>query len=241
MNSNKSKHQAYIHDLHHLVHLTIGLYPALYYPIYSRKYPANTFAVTKNTEICIEGFPRCANTYSACAFKLVNRDVKLGHHHHVPAQIFKSVSMGIPTVVVIRNPEDAVASLLVLKNSIKADIYVKAYIKFYNSIMSLLDKVIVADFSQTTGNFNQIIEAVNKKFNTNFNLIDNLENRKEEIYKILNDFNGKFEKRDIKRHYIPNEEKAKFKKEVIKYVKESKLLPEANELYLRIINKYIKN
>lgn len=241
MKSNKIKHQAYIHDLHHLINLSIGLYPSLYYKIYARKYPANRFAVNKNTEICIEGFPRCANTYSACAFKLVNRDVKLGHHHHVPAQIFKSISFGIPTVVVIRNPEDAVASLLVLKNSIKADIYIKSFIKFYKSIVPVFDKVIVAHFPQIIENFNHTIEAVNRKYNKDFNLIDNIENRKEEIYKILNEFNGKFEKRDIKRHFIPNEEKENFKKKVIKYVKESQLLPEANKLYLHIVNNYVQN
>ena len=106
---------ANLHDTHHTIHQKVGKYPALYYPIYGRKYPANYISTNKDTQICIEGFPRSGNTYSVSAFKLANKGIKISHHLHVPAQVLLAVQYQIPTIVVIRNPLDAVTSLLILK------------------------------------------------------------------------------------------------------------------------------
>jgi hypothetical protein len=224
-----------LNDLQFQLSFYAGLFPKIYYPLFAGKYPFNQLAVTSSTEICIEGYPRCANSFAAYAFLLSNGDVKIGHHLHVPAQILRAVSMNIPAVAVIRNPEDAVLSFLVFQHSVNADLYLKAYIKFYESIIHLSDKFIITDFSTTIGDFNKVIRSVNSKFNTEFKTIENLDQRKDEIFATLKQINDKFFKGDKNKIMYPDETRDKQKELMRKYTKESKYLSKANEVYKNFI------
>ncbi|NIO21677.1 MAG: hypothetical protein GTN76_13330, partial [Candidatus Aenigmarchaeota archaeon] len=110
----------------------------------------------------------------------------------MPAQILKSVAMDIPTVLLLRNPEEAVASWLVFQSSLNADIYLKAYIKFYNAIVPLLDRLIVSDFPTTTGDFNKVIQTTNNRYGTTYEEVTNLKERQVEIFEILKGLNERF-------------------------------------------------
>ena len=191
-------------------------------------------AVTSSTDICIEGYPRSANTYAVYAFKLSNSNVNVGHHHHVPAQIIRSVVMQIPTVVVIRNPEEAVASFLVFQSSIKADMYLKAYTKFYQPIIPLLDRVIVASFHTITRDFNQIIQAVNNKYRTSYHLIADLDQRQGEIFRKLKEINKRFFASDKNKMMYPNKTREIHKQKMKKYIEGSKFLEKARAIYDQI-------
>ena len=86
-------------DMLYWINVIIGCHPNIYYKIYARKPPYNDFAVNSSTGICIEGYPRCANSYAVYAFKNANKDIKIGHHLHVPAQIKQSTDYKIPTIL----------------------------------------------------------------------------------------------------------------------------------------------
>src|SRR5918999_5771267 len=68
----------------------------------------------RDTEIVIEGFPRSANSFAVAAFaRAQGRKPKIAHHVHAPAQVIAAARAGIPAIVLIRNPEEAVLEYVI--------------------------------------------------------------------------------------------------------------------------------
>src|SRR5689334_19049404 len=71
-------------------------------------------AVSRGTEIVIEGFPRSANTFAVVAFRLAQqREIEIAHHLHAAAQIKHAINLKVPVIVLIREPSDAILSVAV--------------------------------------------------------------------------------------------------------------------------------
>ena len=131
--------------------------------------PRRHLYVRINTEIVIEGYPRSANTFAVAAFlQAQNRPVRIARHLHLPVQIIRAVRWKIPTLVLIRYPEDAVLSLLVREPLISAKWALKEYIGFYSAIRPYSDGYVLATFEQVTSDFGQVIDRINRKFKTDF-------------------------------------------------------------------------
>ncbi|KAA3613223.1 MAG: hypothetical protein D8M58_13025 [Calditrichaeota bacterium] len=223
-----------INDWKYSLKSSIGLTPGLYYRLFARSFPFDQMAVSNQTEICIEGFPRSANSYAVVAFKLDNQDVKVGHHLHVPAQIIRAAEMNIPNVVVLRSPEEAVASFLVFQSSLNASLYLKSYIQFHKIVEALADKVLITSFETATKDFNKVIEAVNQKYSRNYNLVGDIENRQDEIITKLKKVNNQFFAGQTQKNMFPDEQRKKLKERVMDSVKSSPQLIQANEIYNRL-------
>lgn len=124
-----------------------------------------------DTEIVIEGFPRTANTFSHIAFKMTqDRLVKIGHHTHAVAQVLAATRRRIPTIVLIRDPEEAVISFLIgdFDPQISMEHALFEYIAFYKPLLSCRDRFVLAPFSEITSDYGATIRRVNQKFNTSF-------------------------------------------------------------------------
>lgn len=218
-------------DLFYLLEATTGRYPILYYMLFAKSYPFSEMRVNSSTGICIEGYPRSANSYAVVAFRLVNREVQAAHHLHVPAQIISACRLRIPTVAVIRHPLEAVSSFLLFQSSGNANLYLNLYTKFYRSIWPYRDQFVSADFEQVTADFNQIIEKCNHKFDTRFNTVSNLEQRQEEIFQKLSAINQRFFAGRSHRSMVPDEARSAKKKMVRERVAESPALDKAVKIY----------
>src|SRR5688572_15708483 len=67
-----------------------------------------------DTAIVIEGFLRSGNTFSVAAFQIANgSELHIGRHLHGAPHVLRAVRMGLPTLVLVRPPRDAVLSYLV--------------------------------------------------------------------------------------------------------------------------------
>ena len=55
------------------------------------------------TDICIDGYPRSANSFTVRMFRKANPEAVIAHHTHSVANIKKAIECGIPVVVLIRN------------------------------------------------------------------------------------------------------------------------------------------
>ncbi|MEF8940976.1 MAG: hypothetical protein V5A22_14125, partial [Salinivenus sp.] len=65
------------------------------------------------TEFVLDGFQGSGNSFATVAFKSCQKTpVRIAHHLHAPAQIIQAVRWGIPTLVTLRSPADAVVSLV---------------------------------------------------------------------------------------------------------------------------------
>jgi hypothetical protein len=148
----------------------VSVHPSLYLPLARRKYACiEDRVVARDTELVIEGFQRSGNTFAVFAFEIAQaRAVKTAHHLHAAAQIVAAARMGIPTLVLIRDPQDAVLSQMVREPGVGAGQALANWIRFYEHVLPRRERVVIAEFDQVVSNFGGVIRAVNRRFDTVF-------------------------------------------------------------------------
>jgi hypothetical protein len=149
--------------------VAVGCHPWLFYPLYGLVPVNRQLSVRRDIELVIEGFPRSANTFAVLAFQQAQtRKVGISHHMHVPAQIIRASHWGIPAIVLVRNPKDAVASYIMRKPELSIRDALNCYTRFYKSVYPYRNDYITATFEEIISDFSSIICRVNSKFNTKF-------------------------------------------------------------------------
>ena len=129
--------------------------------------------VENDTELVIDGFQGSANSFAANVFqKSQSRYVRIAHHLHSPAQIIEAARKNIPILLVIREPEKAILSLTSRWSYISVSQGLKGYISFYSKLEPYLTRCVVSTFEQTTKDYDRVIEKVNQKFGTKFDVVD---------------------------------------------------------------------
>jgi hypothetical protein len=146
-----------------------GNYPSLFYPLLGLCKGLPNRRTQGNTELTLEGYPRSGNTFAVRAFQFAQqRSVRLAHHLHVPAQVIQSVRLGIPTCVIIREPEATVRSLVLKYPSIPVWVALRGYALFYETCWRYREHFVVADFNQVISDFGVVIDDINARFGTHF-------------------------------------------------------------------------
>ncbi len=147
--------------------------PWIFYPVARLKYHKRHLLVTPDTDVVIEGFPRCANTFAVQAFLSCQRKpVKVAHHYHAAAQIRLGVQWKIPTIVLIRKPKDAVMSYLIYESGNSAASCLKEYMRFYTAIFHYRESFITAEFGEVVNRFGDVMDRLNQTFYTNFDIFE---------------------------------------------------------------------
>jgi hypothetical protein len=125
--------------------------------------------VGPNTQIVIDGFPRSANTFAVIAFGMAQpHPVEVAHHVHLPAQILAAVKASVPTILLIREPEAVVASLVLRFPHISLAKALKRYVRFYKLLAPHRGAMVVADFPDVVSDYGSVIRRVNERFETRF-------------------------------------------------------------------------
>jgi hypothetical protein len=123
----------------------------------------------RDTAIVIDGFLRSGNTYSVAAFHVANgQDLHVGRHLHGAPHILRSVRLGLPTVVLIRRPVEAVSSYLVRRPSLTPDDALIEYLDFYRTAWRCRGGFVVGLFPDVTADFGSVLAVVNARFGTAF-------------------------------------------------------------------------
>ncbi len=129
--------------------------------------------VGPHAELVLDGFQGSGNSFASEAFqRSQGRPVKLVHHLHSPAQIIEAVRMGLPTLVTIRQPADAVVSLVSRWPYISLPQALRSYVRFYRKIEPFAHGYVLSPFEQTTRHLDEAIRAVNHRFDTDFRLFE---------------------------------------------------------------------
>ena len=181
--------------------------------------------VSRDSVVCIEGFPRCANSFAWHAFiKYTGIKTGVATHLHSPAQIEVALDYGIPTVVNIRNPKSCITSLQALSIQYQGDnerphIWdlkhdLNFYIYFYESLIHRKTEFVVADFSRTISDFGSIMKELNARFPNRFSLLVSDEES-------VSDFI--LEEKEGEGHLGPNAERDHIKKKLLQAYDDSPL------------------
>ena len=171
----------------------LGKYPKLFvlgFKLFGSQHAVNECLYSDSKEIVIEGFPRSANTFAVVAFrKAQNREVKIAHHLHVEAQILCGVKENKPVIVLIRNPEDAIKSLVIRNPKLSINWCLDRYINFYKAVEKVAKDVVIADFLTVIKNFSLVIDKVNKQFGTEYILFKHTEINMRSVFEEIEDIN----------------------------------------------------
>jgi hypothetical protein len=125
--------------------------------------------VSRTTEIMIEGYQRSGNTFAVVAFRQAQgREIRIAHHLHAAAQVKHAARLGVPAIVLIREPSEAVLSLVVRDPRASVRYALRSYIRFYSTVVPYLEKTVVAPFATVTSDLTSIIRMVNTRYGTAF-------------------------------------------------------------------------
>jgi hypothetical protein len=149
------------------VRSAVAQHPALFFPVLRGRSARRR--VKPGTDIVIEGYPRSGNSFALSAFKLAqSQPVEVAHHLHAPAQVIAAARRRIPTLVLIRHPDDAVISQLIRDPYLTPRQAFRDYTRFYRRLLPFRDSFVLARFDSVTEDFGSVTRAVNARFDTQF-------------------------------------------------------------------------
>jgi hypothetical protein len=155
-----------------------GRYPGLYLPLLRWRYRPGQFQIPlrEDTELVIDGFLRSGTTFAFTAFEMAQpRKVRVAHHSHAPAQVIAAARAGIPALVLIRPPEDAVLSLVVRLPELSIRQGLRGYVRFYRPLVPYRDRIVVARFEDAVSDLGAVVRRVNERWGTGFAEFDHTE------------------------------------------------------------------
>jgi hypothetical protein len=199
--------------------------------------------VSNQTEIVIEGFPRSGNTFAVAAFKLAqNRPIAIAHHSHKIAQVAEGVKGGIPTLVVIRHPTDAVVSLMIRYPYLTISQVLNNYIRYYKGIGKYRHGFVLSHFENVINDFGTEIKKINEKFGTAFLPFEQSDENVRQTFLMIEQMHreitgrGKVVETAIARPSTHRSELKREQKEALKQKNIQNILHVAEDLYFRFIH-----
>ena len=153
--------------LRHATHMALIESTALR-SAYLRCRPALRYlAPNESTIIVVEGFPRSANTYALAALYDANPHLQgfVAHHLHSYKSVLCGVRRGLPVVVLVRAPLDAVASLIQRYPDLSARLALRQYISFHRNILPVVPSLVVVPFDSAVAHFDGVIAEINRRSN----------------------------------------------------------------------------
>jgi hypothetical protein len=150
----------------HRLRTRVSEHPAIYLPFARRKYNGlSPRLVDDTTEMVLDGYTRSASTFAVYALQLAqDQPVRLAHHLHAPAQLIAGVRLGLPTLLVIREPRGALLSQLIREPGVDMRDALVAYVRFHRCLRPYRDSMLVGEFEAVTRHFDVVIRRLNARF-----------------------------------------------------------------------------
>ena len=125
--------------------------------------------VTPTTDIVIEGYPRSGNSLAFASLLAAQpAPIRIAHHTHAPANVIAGVEAGIPVLVLIREPEDAVVGLVLIKPDLTVVQAMRGYRRFYEPLLPYRDRIVVSRSEDVIDGSEGLVERINRRFGTSF-------------------------------------------------------------------------
>ncbi|HZP90910.1 MAG TPA: hypothetical protein VFC04_07945 [Actinomycetota bacterium] len=120
--------------------------------------------VDARTELVVEGYPRSANSLAVAALEWLRPGIRIAHHVHAPGHVIAALRLGVPALVLIREPEDAAVELVLLKPELTLAQALRGYVRFYGPLVPYRHRLAVARTSEVTGDLGAVIRRLNERF-----------------------------------------------------------------------------
>lgn len=122
-------------------------------------YSTQGIVATPQADACIEGFQSSANSYVLNVVRYLTQDLTLAHHTHVAANVMIARRYDVPTVVLYRQPQHAIASLV---SRFRPKLYEAAttYAAFYETILERHPDVLFVSFEEATSRTERMLDRI---------------------------------------------------------------------------------
>lgn len=125
--------------------------------------------VRPSTRLVLEGYPSSGNTYCLQALLLANPDLPpndVCSHTHSSRVVQRAVRAGVPSIVIARDPRDAVSSMVQRFTQVRLETAFDYYTHYYRRLLPVRDGIVVAPFEAVIADFSGVLEQCNERFGT---------------------------------------------------------------------------
>ncbi len=144
-----------------------GPYPSVALPV--ARWRRHGEPVGPGTDVVIEGYPRSANSFAVAAFRQAQPGpVRIAHHVHAPANAIAGVRLGLPTLVLVREPAEAVIDWVLAKPALTTAQALRGWVRFYRPLLSHRGWFVVATSAEVLSDFARVTRRLNGRFGTSF-------------------------------------------------------------------------
>ena len=142
-------------------------YPGLALPVARAR--GHGVAFTTTTDVVIEGYPRSGNSLAfASLLAAQSEPIRIAHHTHAPANVIAGAKAGVPVLLLIRPPKEAVIGMVLIKPDLTVSQAMRGYHRFYEPILPYRDRVVVGRSEEVIDDFGALVDRINRRFGTSF-------------------------------------------------------------------------
>jgi hypothetical protein len=127
--------------------------------------------VDSRTDLVVESYPRCASSFAIAAFRLAQepRSLRVAHHTHASGHVIAGIRLGIPALVLIREPEGAVVSSRIRHPARTYTDLLRGFCAFYEPLVPHRGDLVVGTFDEVIGGeLGAITRRLNARFGTTY-------------------------------------------------------------------------
>jgi hypothetical protein len=127
--------------------------------------------VDSRTDLLVESYPRCASSFAIAAFRLAQepRSLRVAHHTHASGHVIAGIRLGIPALVLIREPEGAVVSSRIRHPARTYADLLRGFCAFYEPLVPHRGGLVVGTFDEVIGGeLGAITRRLNARFGTTY-------------------------------------------------------------------------
>jgi hypothetical protein len=148
--------------------------------------------VRRDTQVVIEGFPRSANSFALSAFQSNNLNICYATHVHSNAQVVQACQWRIPTLLLLRESEDAVCADVsfycelrqVDQHSIPPRLISQSlarYVSVQEGVQPVYPRFYVGHFPGVIHDFGSVMRGLSQYFGVSYNMFDHATESASEI------------------------------------------------------------
>ena len=127
--------------------------------------------VDSRTDLLVESYPRCASSFAIAAFRLAQEpeSVRIAHHTHASGHVIAAIRLGVPALVLIREPEGAVVSGRIRHPARTNADLLHGFCAFYEPLVPHRGDLVVGTFEEVVGGaLGAITRRLNARFGTTY-------------------------------------------------------------------------
>jgi hypothetical protein len=147
--------------------VVVAARPALAVPTSRIRRPNQ--ALSHDTDVVIEGFPKSANSFVTHAFRMPqDRELMIAHHNHSSGVVVAACRRRVPVLVLIRQPVEAVSRIALVRPRISLRFLLRGWISFYRHLLPWRGRFAVGRFEDVTTDLGAVMAEMNEQLGTRF-------------------------------------------------------------------------